>query len=549
MTSQKNTYLLVTFLVIGVVITGFSYRTDSFFLIKKNFTIFSEVFQEVSTRYVDDVDPEKLMRHGISSMLELLDPYTVLIDEADTQTFEILTTGRYAGVGIEVDARGGRLVVIAPIEGYSAHQKGVRAGDIILQVDGIPVGNLTIEDLQSLISGEPGTLLVLTIERHGFDQPIEFELIRENVEVKNVRYAGFIDSGKTIGYVSLARFGQNASVELRMAIMKLQAEGNPESLILDLRNNPGGLLDEAIKTVDKFVGPGIEVVRTQGRSHESSFSSVTVEPAIFNGKLVILQNHGSASSAEIVAGALQDLDRAVVIGGRSFGKGLVQVVRPLSYNTALKITTSRYYVPSGRSIQSAIYSHEEAGLTTQLPDSLRNAFKTKNGRIVYDGIGIDPDIIVEDTTQTLAEIALLQNSAYFFFANEYRSINSEFRQSGITDEILNDFFDFLKRTSFDYTTRSERYLTMLEEQLSNEVEGYSPDILNEIRTLVDERKKNELASITPAIKNELYLELVARYAGQTGRISAALETDHVVKYAAEILTDGTTYQNTLKPVL
>lgn len=548
MTSKKYIYIACVILIIGVLLSGFSYRSDSFFLIKKNFTIFSEVFQEVTNRYVDEVDPEKIMRHGISSMLELLDPYTILIDEADNQTFEILTTGRYAGVGIEVDSRGGRLVIIAPIEGYSAHQRGVRAGDIILEVDGITVSNLTLEDLQSLISGETGTLLILTVERYGFDQPIEFELIRENVEVKNIRFADFVDDEKKIGYVSLSRFGQNAASELRAAILKMQTDGKLESLILDLRNNPGGLLDEAVKTVDKFVDPGIEVVRTQGRSQESTFASRTVEPKLFDGKLVILQNKGSASSSEIVAGALQDLDRAVVLGTRSFGKGLVQIISPLSYNTALKITTSRYYIPSGRSIQSAIYSHEEAGLTTQLPDSLRNAFTTRNGRIVYDGVGIDPDLEISDRVQTLAEIALLQNSSYFFFANEYRSNNPSFNYVGVTEEVMNEFIDFLDRTSFNYTTRSERYLTLLEEQLEADGVSRSEDVLLEMKALVENQKKQELLSVSDAIKKELYLELVARYSGQAGRFSASLKTDEVIKIATEVISDNERYSGILKPI-
>jgi carboxyl-terminal processing protease len=549
MTSKQYIYTAFATLIVGLFLSGFSYRNDNFFQIKKNFTIFSEVFQEVTNRYVDEVDPEKLMRHGISSMLELLDPYTILIDEADNQTFEILTTGRYAGVGIEVDARAGRLVIIAPIEGYSAHQKGVRAGDIILEVDGISVANLALEDLQSLISGEPGTLLVLTVERYGFDQPIEFELIRENVEVKNIRFADFIDADKKIGYVSLSRFGQNAALELRAAIVKMQEDGNLESLILDLRNNPGGLLDEAVKTVDKFVGPGIEVVRTQGRSFESSFSSRTVEPQLFHGKLIILQNKGSASSSEIVAGALQDLDRAVVIGTRSFGKGLVQIISPLSYNTALKITTSRYYIPSGRSIQSAIYSHEEAGLTTQLPDSLRNAFKTRAGRVVYDGVGIDPDLEIKDRSQTLAEIALLQNSAYFFFANEYRSTNPEFNHGFVSDDIMNEFIEFLDRTSFDYTTRSERYLTLLEEQFKVDGIENSEKILANLKVVVENQKKQELLGVSDAIKKELYLELVARYAGQAGRFSASVKTDEVIRKATEIISDSNLYSGILRPTL
>jgi len=537
MTQRSSKFYLfaVLLMISSIGIMGAAFQSDTFFLIKKNFTLFSEVVQEVNSRYVDETDPEKLIRHAIISMLELLDPYTVLIDEADNQTMEILTTGRYAGVGIEVGARGGRLVVIAPIEGYSAFQKGVRAGDTILSVDGISVVGMTMEDLDSLIRGEPGTLLILTVERAGFDQPIEFELIRENVEVKNVSYAGYVDADSTIGIVTLSRFGQGAASEVRDALAGLQQSGELKGFILDLRNNPGGLLDEAVNIVDKFVEPGIQVVQTQGRSFDASFSSRTDEPVLFNGPVAILQNNGSASASEIVAGALQDLDRAVILGTRSFGKGLVQIVRPLSYNTSLKITTSRYYIPSGRSIQSAIYSHLEAGHTVQVPDSLRKEFKTKNRRSVYDGIGIDPDVLIEDSPQKLVEIALLQNSAYFFYANEYQSKNREFTAESVDQSILNDFFTYLDRTGFDFTTRSERYLASLESQLVED--GLSDALvnLNELREVVREHKLKDLKSIESTIRSELYQELVSRYKGESGRYEASLKFDPVVIKAVEII--------------
>lgn len=536
------------FLIVSVaLLSGFAYRSDTFFLIKKNFTIFSEVFQEVSTRYVDDVDPEKLVRHGINSMLELLDPYTVLIDEADHQNFEILTTGRYAGVGIEVGSRGGRLVIIAPIEGYSAHQRGIRAGDIILEVDGFSVANYSVDDLQGLISGEPGTNVEITVERFGFDQPLVFELTRENVEIRNITYSGFLDAGKTIGYVSLARFGQNASGELRQVINGLKSEGNLQSLVLDLRNNPGGLLDEAVKIVDKFVGPGQEVVRTKGRSFESTFISRTEEPAIFEGNLVILQNNGSASSSEIVAGALQDLDRAVIVGDRSFGKGLVQIIRPLSYNVALKITTSRYYIPSGRSIQSVIYDHETAISSHQVSEVERNAFKTKIGRTVYDGVGIDPDVLISDRSHALVEIALLQNSSYFFFANEFSAENPDNMPPQITDEIFAEFMEYLERTSFDYTTRSERYISQLRTQIESEgIPGVSENLMM-LESAIQAQKRQDIILNEESIRRELYLELISRYHGPSGKIEASFPVDPAVQKALELLSDKKAFAAILSP--
>lgn len=538
-------YIITALLVLMLTFMGSAQRSDDFFLIKKNFTLFTEVIQEVSNRYVDEINPEKLIRHGIVSMLEMLDPYTVLIDESDNQDFEIITTGRYAGVGIEVGARNGRLVVIAPMEGYSAFQKGVRAGDIILSVDGISVSGITLEDLNSLIRGEAGTLLILTIERAGFEQPIEFELIRENVQIKNITYYGYVDEARSVGIVALSHFGQNASVELRNAIQDLSTQGSLENLILDLRNNPGGLLEEAVKIVDKFVGPGIQVVKTQGRSFDASFTSSTSESALFNGGLIILQNNGSASSSEIVSGALQDLDRALIMGSRSFGKGLVQIVRPLSYSNSLKITTSRYYIPSGRSIQSAIYTHQEAGHSMQIPDSLRNAFKTQNGRIVYDGVGIDPDIKVEEPAQKLVEIALLQNSAYFFYANEYRSQNATFMAESVDDQLLNDFFDYLDRTNFNYVTRAERHLTSLQNQLNEDGVPLEDSVFENLNAAVKNQKSLELWNASDVIRKELYLELIARYSGQIGRFQAAVKSDSAIIKATELFQNPGQIANVL----
>lgn len=541
--------MAISLSLVTILVTGFALRSDEFFLIKKNFTIFSEVFQEISTRYVDDVDPEKLMRHGITSMLEKLDPYTVLFDEADTQNMEILTTGRYAGVGIEVGARSGKLVIIAPIEGYSAYRRGIRSGDVILDVDGISVQNLNVEDLQLLIRGEAGSTLKLTIERLGIDEPLTFELTRELIDVNNISYSGFLDDSKQIGFISLSRFGQNTAQELRIAIDELKKDGNLKGLVLDLRNNPGGLLDEAVRTVDLFVGPRIEVVKTQGKSIESSFSSQTESPVFYDGPLVILQNNGSASSSEIVAGALQDLDRAVVVGERSFGKGLVQIVRPLSYNVALKITTSRYYIPSGRSIQSVIYSQEDDAISQQVPDSLRNVFKTRAGRTVYDGVGIDPDVLVNRPTQSLVEVALLQHGSYFFFANEYQLKNPELNSDLNGDVTFASFKEYLERSEFDYTTRPQRSLAQLEEEIngSEELRTQTSTAISALKSVIEHQKATEMLSNEREIRRQLYLELISRYEGQSGRLKASLSTDPTVSKAKDLILNPSAMSEMLKP--
>ncbi|MDI6402770.1 S41 family peptidase, partial [Balneolaceae bacterium ANBcel3] len=440
----RNFFILI--LLTAATASATAKETDTYFQLKKNFTIFSEVFEQLSNAYIDDVDPDILIRRGIEAMLDELDPYTVLIDEAESRRMDIVTTGQYAGVGLEVGARGGQLVVIAPVEGYSAERRGVKAGDVIKKVDDVDVSRLTADDLQSLLRGDPGSAVVLTIERYGIDEPLIFELERETIEVKNVTFFGVLESDSRIGYILLRRFAQNAAEEVREAILELEKEAPLDGLILDMRNNPGGLLEEAVKIIDKFVPPGERIVWTEGRYSRANQRYTTSETPVYEDRpLIVLQNHGSASASEIVSGALQDLDRAVIVGQRSFGKGLVQVVRELSYNTALKITTSKYFIPSGRSIQSTPFvSGEDISGTGDVPDSLRSRFSTKSGRTVYEGIGIEPDVYVEKRQQSLLEIALLQNSHYFFFVNEFIS-GMEVSPADIGQaELLQEFYSYLK---------------------------------------------------------------------------------------------------------
>lgn len=532
--------------LVALVAIGATRYSDVYFLIKKNFTIFSEVYREVSLRYVDEVNPEKLMRKGIDAMLESLDPYTVLIDEADTQEIDIITTGKYGGVGIEAGSRGGKIVVIAPIEGYSAFKKGVKAGDVIMKVNDISVEGLTPEDVQNLIHGEPGTTVTVTIQRYGVEQPLHFELERQNIEVKNVEYAGLIGPNKDVGYILLSRFSQNTGEEVRNAILKFKQHGALNGIILDLRNNPGGLLDEAVKTVDKFVGPGIKVVETRGRIEENNSVFRTEEPALAgNIPLVVLQNSGSASASEVVAGALQDLDRAVIVGEQSFGKGLVQIIRPLSYNTALKITTSKYYIPSGRSIQSVTYTHDENNSHFDKPDSLRKAFKTRAGRTVYDGQGIQPDVKVTQNDQSLLQIALLQNSYYFFFANQYASEHKQL-PGHVTDGMYTEFRDYLKAKKFDYETRTEKDLQALKKRFaSNGQLEKGADYISGLQRIIEQEKEQEFADEASEIKRELYRELASRYYGRTGQIRAATRFDPYIGQGLDIIANTTRYDDIL----
>ncbi len=543
-------YILLFILLLGITSAGFIARSsDSYFLIKKNFTIFSEVFESVSNIYVDEVDPERLMRRGISSMLEELDPYTVLIDESESRRMDMVTTGQYAGVGLEVGARGGQLVVIAPIEGYSAERRGVRAGDIIKKADGIDVSRMGAEDLQSLLRGDPGSTVVLTIQRQGIEDLLDFELTRETIDVNNVFYTGLLESDDRIGYILLNRFAQNAAEEVREAILELEEDAPLDGLVLDLRNNPGGLLEESVKIIDKFVPAGETVVWTEGRLSRANQTYETSEEPVYPDKpLVILQNNGSASASEIVSGALQDLDRAVVVGERSFGKGLVQIVQDLSYNASLKITTSKYYMPSGRSIQSTPYvTEQEMADMEEVPDSLRTPFTTKAGRTVYEGIGIEPDLTTTERQQTMLEIALLQNSHYFFFANDYVAEHDTIPEDLDLDVLYSDFREYLRNRDFQYVTRPERHLQRFRESLEDELVEEFSERISDMEELIELKKEREKEQFAEHIREELYLELVSRYQGRSGRIRESLKTDPAAIQAVDLLQNRVNYAFILEP--
>jgi carboxyl-terminal processing protease len=542
MISNKRFVMALVLVLAGITGLGLIYRPDPLFLIKKNFTIFSEVYSEVSEGYVVEVDPEKLMRHGIRSMLETLDPYTVLIEESQIPEIEIMSRGGYAGVGIEVGSRGGRLVVIAPIEGYSAHRKGIKAGDVILEVNGMTVESLSADELQLQMRGDTGTTVELKIERFGIDTPLIFVLTRERIEVRNITSYGIIDEAERIGYIQLTRFGQNTAEEVRNAINEMRSNGGLKSLVLDLRNNPGGLLFEAVKTVDKFVGPGIGVVTTRGRAIESRTVFRTEEAPMFGDEpLVVLINNGSASASEIVAGALQDLDRAVIIGERSFGKGLVQIVKPLSYNLALKITTSKYYIPSGRSIQTVDYDGSNAY------DQPGREFITRAGRTVYQHNGIDPDLHLEAVQQSMLAIALQQQNHYFFFANEYAADHDSFDTTSDSEAAYDAFNLYLQRVGFTYTNQAERYFAQLEQSIQEHPSGIEANLLAQLRSQIETAKSREMDIYKDQIRKELITELAARFENSSNRLISLKTYDDGMSLALRILNDQQQYRSVLSP--
>ncbi|WP_340104790.1 S41 family peptidase [Rhodohalobacter sp. 8-1] len=539
---RYTTIILLILLLAGSL--AFTQANDLFFQIKKQLTIFSDAYKEVATLYVEDVSPERLMTTGLNAMLKELDPYTVFIPEGEQQQMEIISTGSYGGVGIDAGYRGDDIVVIAPLEGYPADRAGIRPGDIILRINDVLVAGISPEEVQQLTIGDPGTEITLTIRRAGMDELLEFKLEREQIVVKNIEYAGRLESNQNVGYIKLTRFGQRSAEEIREKLLEFESNG-VNSLILDLRNNPGGLLNEAVEIVDKFIEPGVTVVETKGRIENENSTFVSDEPPVFEDlPIIVLMNEGSASASEVVAGAFQDLDRAVILGETSFGKGLVQTVRPLSYNTSLKITISQYFTPSGRSIQSVDYTGGNGSDGRQIPDSLRRAFTTKNGRTVYDGFGIEPDVKVSEDKLTRLQLALLQNNNFFFFVADYIARNGNERPENMYER----FLTYLEVENFDYETPAERNIKQLmangdifyNEQQSNE-------LLSQLQESVNRKKEQLLEENKGFIEKKLREEWVTQSGTTDEKVQYNLQQDVMIQEAIQLFGNRNSYDVILKP--
>lgn len=550
---KKRLYLvalLVVTLSSGMALGFWMPKDDTYFALRKNFEIFGRVYEEIVGGYVDELDPEKVMRRGLDAMLQDLDPYTVFIDEADNTNIDIITRGRYGGVGINVGVRNGKITVTSPIEGTSGYKQGVRAGDIIIRLEGQPAENLTLRDMRLLMQGEPGTAVELVVEREGESEPLQFLLTREEVKLKNVTYTGFVwdDTTAGIGYIKLERFARGAGGEVRTALQDLMKTGKLQGIVLDLRDNLGGLLDAAVEITQLFVPEGSEIVATRGRlpNTERLYRS-NLAPIAPDLPLVVLVNEVSASASEIVAGAVQDLDRGVVMGMPSFGKGLVQIVRPLPYNTSLKITTSRYYTPSGRSIQAIDYGQHDGRIRT-IPDSLRRAFKTRAGRTVLDGRGIEPDLEVTMGEASELEQALDRRAAFFFYANYFAathpSIAADFE---VTDDVLSDFQAWLETQDFSYRTMAERAAASLAENLGHIGYDAAQDDAEALAALIQREKAADFERYADRLKERLRMDIMARYLGEVAQIKAGLTNDPQIKEAVAVLTDETAYAAVLAP--
>lgn len=537
-------------LLIAFLFSGF-FRSDSdiYFKINKSIDIFGRVYKELSLNYVDPIDPEKLMQSGIEGMLESLDPYTNFIDDVHQKDIDIITKGTYGGIGATVGLRNDNITIVDLIEGYSAQRQGMRIGDVIIKVDSVEVSKDNYETLSELLKGEPGTLVTVTVKREGSNEPIVFNLVREDIEIKNLSYYGFYPENSNNVYLKLSGFSRAAGEEVKKALIELGNKKEIKSIILDLRGNPGGLLNAAIEVSEKFLKKGDLIVSVEGRdtSQIKKYYSEE-EPIAGNVKMAVLIDQGSASASEIVAGALQDHDRAVLIGENSFGKGLVQTVVPLSYNTSLKITTARYYTPSGRSIQRINYTDEKILLENR-KEKNGEIFKTDNNRKVYSGGGITPDSIVDNTTKSDLIQSLLAEGMFFRFATNLfnNNINTDFES--LPDKFLVDKFkEYLLNSDFKYESPSLRLIRELLKKAKSE--GLSENLI----ALLKNEEKNQVSALDEQIEKYgseiaglIREELQARSNGRVARIIESLKHDAQFNTALSVLNNEKLYKKLLNP--
>ncbi len=548
---MKRIQIWIAALVLATGTVAFVAPAEKYFEIAKSLDIFSTLFKEVNAYYVDDVDPKKLVDKGIRGMLESLDPYTDYIPEEEQEAFSIQTTGQYAGMGALIGVVNKKTVITHPYLGFPAQRAGLWVGDEIISVNGTNVQGKPTAQVSALLKGKPKTQLEVTVRRYGVKDPITFKIERDRIKVSNVVYHGMVDN--RVGYIKLDDFTPGAGKEVEEAVVKLKGQG-AKSLIIDLRDNPGGLLYEAVNIVNLFIPKGLEVVATKGKVPEWNKSYVTLNnPLDTEIPLAVLTSGGSASASEIVAGALQDYDRAILIGEKTFGKGLVQTTRPLAYNAQLKVTTAKYYIPSGRCIQALDYTNRKSdGTVEKFADSLKVEFKTKKGRSVFDGGGLDPDILVKPEPFASAVEELATRNFFFEYATIYRATNprepaamSNFR---LTEAEYNAFVDWVRKQQFEYVTgleskadeliaaaREERYYEVLKSDLT------------ELKKKIADNKETDWVRYKSEISSLLEEQIAFHYRLNAGLAEISLNRHKEILEARRILTDSAAYLKMLQP--
>jgi len=539
---KKISFITILLLAVTLIISSFT-RDQKLFQLNKNLDIYYSVIRELNSFYVDGIKPEKLIRTSIDDMLSTLDPYTTYITESEMNDFKFMTDGEYAGIGAIIGQHDKDIIISEPYEGFPAQKAGLKAGDVLIKIDGKSTENMTTEQVSNHLKGKPNEIVNVKIQRPGKKKPLDINITREKVQLDPVSYKGMLNNNT--GYIYLTNFWEGCGDEVKKIFIDLKKQG-AKRLILDLRSNPGGLLNEAVKIVNIFVPKGSEVVNTRGKMKQwDNDYKATEDPVDTIMPIAVLVNQGSASASEIVSGSLQDQDRAVIIGTRTFGKGLVQTTRDLGYDSKIKVTTAKYYIPSGRCIQALDYTHRnEDGSVGNVPDSLISKFKTGKGRIVYDGGGIVPDIKMESLSMSTLSMNLDRNFMYFDFATQYaishKSIPSP-DDFEITDNIYKEFKKFLEQKKFSYKTVTEDILEKMVEIAKKEKRyNNAKNEFSQLKEKITPNLDNDMKENEDEIKKFLTNEIVSRYYYQKGAMQSTIKKDKTIDKALDVLSDSKT---------
>jgi len=536
---------LLVISLIGLLLLGSTFlnKGDIYYEISKNLEIFGKVYKEISFNYVDEINSTEFIKSGIRGMLGKLDPYTVFIDESQKSDIDALTNGKYGGIGVSIGIVNDKVKITEIMDGYPAQRQGLRIGDIILEVDGFRVSVEEYDEVSPRVKGEPGTTLELKILRNNQKDTLTFKLVREEILLKSLIYYGFYPSNSNNVYLKLNSFNKTAAKEIQNAIRELRNQREIKSVVLDLRGNPGGLLESAIEVSDKFLEKNLLIVSTRGRDKDSErkyFS--TEEPIIKNEKVIVLINENSASASEIVAGAIQDHDRGIILGTNSFGKGLVQTITPITNDVSLKITTAKYYTPSGRCIQKIDYSKENKVLKVINSIDLSD-FYTDNKRKVFSAGGINPDTLVESELKNEFISELMAQGLLYEFVDDYSNIKTKEQFEKDDDvNIFKSFKDFFSKKSDRIKLESSKKLVSLIEQLEKDAVGESvKNELDIVKLKLEQHTLNLLDNNKNLVVNLIKSELFRRYFDSKKGIEESLKRDNQIAASIKLLSDENNY--------
>ena len=549
--SRRTKRVVLVLSIVVVSVTSFSFVEDYYFEVSKNLDIFSSLFRDVNIYYVDSLQPGDLMKKGADAMLRSLDPYTVYIPESEIEDYRMThISAEYGGIGALVHQRNGQIAISEVYEGFPAQKADIHVGDIIISVNGITTLSKKVDDVTEFMKGQKGTSVKIVVQREGVAQPIEKTIIRDEIKFKNVPYFGMVNDHT--GYIKLTQFLENSADEVKQALVSLKQDPKMKAVILDLRGNGGGLLKEAVDIVNLFVDKSQKIVSQRGKVKEMNMEYFASKAAIDTEiPVIVLVDRGSASASEIVTGAIQELDRGVIVGQRTFGKGLVQQTYNLSYNTLLKVTIAKYYTPSGRCIQALDYTHRNAdGSVSKVADSLITEFKTKGGRTVYDGSGIFPDIYTNPDSYSNLSGALFRNYFFFDYANKYAREHSSIapaKEFTLQDREYQDFVTFLNGKEYEYTDKSEKELESFKKAAERDkhFEAVKAEY-DALKKKMTDYKKQDLINHQAELKEILEGEIASRYYFQKGRLESSFRADQDLKKALEVLDNQSLYTSILK---